>query len=69
MLDEHLTPAVSRRAMYGTRKPQSYHWRGRLHCFVRPALYRPLIPWGDTDDFPITWGDFDKTNLCQCLNP
>jgi len=30
-----LTLAVSRRAMDGTRMPQSYHWRGRLHCFVR----------------------------------
>jgi len=33
----HLTLAVSRRAMYGTRMPQSDHWRGRLHCFVRPG--------------------------------
>src|SRR5262249_14566524 len=24
------TPAVSRRALDGTRRPQSYHWRGRL---------------------------------------
>src|SRR6266571_3908560 len=26
----HRTLAVSRRAIYGTRRPQSYHWRGRL---------------------------------------
>ena len=32
-----LTPAVSRRALDGTRLPQSSHWRGRLHCFVRPG--------------------------------
>src|SRR5439155_5463056 len=31
------TPAVSRRAMDGTRRPHSCHWRGQLHCFVRPG--------------------------------
>jgi len=29
------TPAVSRRALNGTRRPQSSHWRGRLQCVVR----------------------------------
>ena len=32
-----LTPAVSRRAMYGIRMPQSSHWRGRLQCVVRAS--------------------------------
>ena len=33
-----LTPAVSRRAMDDTRRPQNCHWRGRLQCMVRPTL-------------------------------
>ena len=35
-----LTLAVSRRATQDSRMRKSYHWRGRLQCFVRPSLRR-----------------------------
>ena len=35
---------MSRRAMEGTRVPKSYHWRGRLHCFVRPGFWQRRHP-------------------------
>ena len=41
-----LTLAVSRRALNGTRRPQSYHWRGRLHCVVRRHLYEESATQG-----------------------
>ena len=40
-----LTPAVSRRATHDSRMRTSYHWRGRLQCFVRPSPSRwPSAP-------------------------